>query len=61
MITNNTLTQKVARRRLNLLKLASEFDNASKACRIMRYSREQFYEIRRNFQVLGADGFIYKN
>ena len=35
MTTNNTLSQKAARRKLSLLELASELDNVSKACRIM--------------------------
>jgi len=60
MTANNTLAQKVARRKLSLLELASELDNVSKACRIMGYSREQFYEIRRNFQTFGADGLLDK-
>lgn len=33
-------------------------NNVSKACRIIGYSRQQFYEIRRNFQTYGADGLI---
>ena len=60
MTANNTLAQKAARRKLSLLELASELDNVSKACRIMGYSREQFYEIRRNFQTFGADGLLEK-
>ena len=60
MTTTNTLAQKAARRKLSLLELASELDNVSKACRIMGYSREQFYEIRRNFQTFGADGLVDK-
>ena len=53
-----TTKDKVARRKLSLLELATEMDNVSKACRIMGYSRQQFYEIRRNYQVYGADGLI---
>ena len=30
--------------------------NVSKACRIMGYSRQQFYEIRRNYQTYGRKG-----
>ena len=30
----------------------------SKACRLVGYSRQQFYEIRRNYQVYGAEGLI---
>ena len=53
-----TTNEKVARRKLSLLELACELENVSKACRIMGYSRQQFYEIRRNFQTYGADGLI---
>jgi transposase InsO family protein len=60
MTANNTLAQKAARRKLSLLELASDLDNVSKACRIMGYSREQFYEIRRTFQTFGAEGLMDK-
>lgn len=53
-----TTEKKVARRKLSLLELASDLGNVSKACRVMGYSRQQFYEIRRNFQTYGADGLI---
>ncbi|MDX9860733.1 MAG: IS481 family transposase [Rhodospirillales bacterium] len=53
-----TTEKKVARRKLSLLELASDLNNVSKACRIIGYSRQQFYEIRRNFQTYGADGLI---
>ena len=53
-----TTEKKVARRKLSLLDLASDLGNVSKACRVMGYSRQQFYEIRRNFQTYGADGLI---
>jgi len=56
--TAMTTTDKVARRKLSLLDLAHELGNVSKACKIMGYSRQQFYEIRRNFQTYGADGLI---
>ena len=51
-----TTKYKVARRKLSMLELATELNNISKACRIMGYSRQQFYEIRRNFQTYGAEG-----
>jgi len=54
------VTQKAARRKLNLLELAQELDNVSRACLIMGYSRQQFYEIRRNFQTYGAEGLLDK-
>lgn len=53
-----TTTDKIARRKLTLLQLASDLDNVSKACKLAGYSRQQFYEIRRNFQTFGADGLI---
>lgn len=51
-----TMEKKIVRRKLSLLELASELSNVSRACRVMGYSREQFYEIQRNFQTYGADG-----
>ena len=53
-----TTNQKVARRKRSLLELATELGNVSKACRVMGYSRQQFYEIRRNFQTFGAEGLL---
>ena len=50
--------EKMARRKLSLLQLAQELGNVSKACRIVGYSRQHFYEIRRNFQVHGAEGLL---
>lgn len=55
-----TTKQKVARRKLSLLELAQELSNVSRACRIMGYSRQQFCEIRRNYQTYGAEGLIDK-
>ena len=46
-----TTKDKIARRKLSLLELATDMDNVSKACKLMGYSRQQFYEIRRNFQT----------
>lgn len=51
-----TTGKKVARRKLSLLELATELGNVSKACKIMGYSRQQFYDIRRNFQAFGSEG-----
>lgn len=53
-----TTRKKVARRKLSLLELATELGNVSKACKIMGYSRQQFYEIRRNFQTFGLEGLL---
>lgn len=53
-----TTRNKVARRKLSLLELAADLSNVSKACKLMGYSRQQFYEIRRNYQTFGAEGLI---
>ena len=53
-----TTKDKVARRKLSLLQLAQELDNVSKACKIIGYSRQQFYEIRRNYQTYGAQDLV---
>lgn len=46
------------RRKLSLLKLAEELQNVSKACRIMGYHRDTFYEIRRAFQIGGVQALV---
>jgi site-specific recombinase XerD len=53
-----TTRNKVARRKISLLELAADLSNVSKACKLMGYSRQQFYEIRRNYQTFGAEGLI---
>jgi hypothetical protein len=53
-----TTRKKVARRKLSLLKLAAELGNVGKVYKVMGYSRQQFYEIRRNFQTYGAGGLL---
>ena len=53
-----TTSTKIARRKLSLLELAQEMNNVSKACKLMGYSRQQFYEIRRNYQTFGSQGLI---
>ena len=55
-----TTNEKVARRKLSLLALAKELNNVSKACKLIGYSRQQFYEIRRNYQTYGAEGLLDK-
>lgn len=55
-----TTEEKVARRKLSLLDLAQELRNVSRACKVMGYSRQQFYEIRRNYQTYGAAGLLDK-
>lgn len=53
-----TTEEKIARRKLSLLQLAQEMGNVSKACKLLGYSRQQFYEIRRNYQTFGAEGLV---
>ena len=60
MVTNKNVAQKAARRKMNLLELAEELGNVSKACKLVGYSRQQFYEIRRNYQTYGAQGLLDK-
>jgi transposase InsO family protein len=55
-----TTDARIARRKLSLLELAQELGNVSKACKLVGYSRQQFYEIRRNYQTYGAAGLIDK-
>ncbi len=55
-----TTNEKVARRKLNLLELAKKLNNVSTACKLIGYSRQQFYEIRRNYQTYGAEGLLDK-
>jgi hypothetical protein len=54
--TENAMTtsDKVARRKLTLRQLAADLANVSKACKIIGYSRQQFSEIRWNYQPTGG-------
>jgi hypothetical protein len=40
-----TTDARIARRKLSLLELAQDLGNVSKACKLVGYSRQQFYEI----------------
>lgn len=55
-----TTEAKIARTKRSLLELAVQLKNVSSACKAFGYSRQQFYEIRRNFQTFGADGLFDK-
>jgi hypothetical protein len=46
-----TAKVKIAHRKLSLLELAEKLNNISEACRLMSYSRSQFYEIKRSSSV----------
>lgn len=43
-----------------MLQLAEELGNVSKACKIIGYSRSQFYEIKRAFQTGGLTALLDK-
>lgn len=49
---------KKARKKLALLELAEDLHNVSKACRMLGYSRQHYYEIKRNYKALGFNGLI---
>jgi hypothetical protein len=46
-----TATSQSSRRKLSLLQLAEELGNVSKACKLMGYHRDTFYEVKRAFQM----------
>jgi len=58
MITPRNVAEKNAKNKLTLLQLAEKLGNVSKACKHMDYSRSQFYEIRRRFDLEGFQGLI---
>ena len=51
------LTQS-SKRRLSLLERAEELVDVSKACKIMGYCRDMFYEVHRAFQVGGVAALV---
>src|SRR5688572_18571499 len=53
-----TALSQSTRRKLSLLQLAEELGNVSKACRVMGYHRDTFYEVRRAFQVGGVNALV---
>jgi hypothetical protein len=52
-----TLSQST-KRKLSLLQLAEELGNVSKACKLMGYHRDTFYEVRRAFQIGGVAALV---
>ena len=53
-----TTSEKVVRHKLSMLELAKELKNVSHVCKLMGYSRQQFYEIKRNYQIYGLEGLV---
>jgi len=58
MTTPHKVMEKNAKNKLTLLELAERLGSVSAACRQMNYSRSQFYEIKRRFQLEGFQGLI---
>jgi len=58
MTTPGNVDEKNAKNKYSLLQLAEKLGNISKACRYMKYSRSQFYEIKRRFELEGFEGLI---
>lgn len=46
------------KRKLSLLQLAEELGNVAKACKIMGFHRDTFYEVRRAFQTGGVASLV---
>jgi len=46
------------KRKLSLLQLADELGNVAKACKIMGFHRDTFYEVRRAFQTGGVAALV---
>src|SRR5690606_21767600 len=56
--TQMTALTQSTKRKLSLLQLAENLGNVSKACKIMGYQRDTFYEVRRAFQVGGVAALV---
>lgn len=53
-----TATTQSTKRKLSLLQLAEELGSVSKACKIMGYHRDTFYEVKRAFQMGGVAALV---
>ena len=53
-----TTVSQSTKRKLSLLQLAEELGNVSKACRIMGYHRDTFYEVQKAFKVGGVGALV---
>jgi hypothetical protein len=58
MTTPHKIREKNAKHKLTLLQLADKLGCVTKACYQMNYSRSQFYDIKRRFQLEGFQGLI---
>ena len=55
-----TTVSQSTKRKLSLLQLAEELGNVSKACKIMGYHRDTFYEAQKAFKVGGVSALVEK-
>ena len=53
-----TTTSQSTKRKLSLLQLAEELGNVAKACKIMGYHRDTFYEVQKAFKVGGVAALV---
>ena len=53
-----TTVSQSTKRKLSLLQLAEELGNVSKACQIMGYHRDTFYELQKAFKIGGVSALV---
>jgi hypothetical protein len=53
-----TALSQSTKRKLSLLQLADELGNVARACKVMGYHRDTFYEVRRAFQMGGVAALV---
>jgi transposase InsO family protein len=58
MTTPKKVTEKNAKNKLTLLELAEQLGSVAAACRSMKYSRSQYYELKKRFDLEGFQGLI---
>lgn len=53
-----TTEKKVVKVRLTAFELAEKLGNVTKACKMLKFSRSQFYEYQRRFKTHGIEGLV---